>query len=138
MGQNRLTVDELGENDAVLATISSAGIQNFSGDYLSDTGDRKVVLQFDEFGDAELVLNATSFRALADRYGNDRANNFQAWLGKPCVLVRVDTNTPDGAKVQSVWVARPQQWTEAVNALAALEGETPKKRGGVKRAAKKK
>jgi hypothetical protein len=136
-GISRITVDELGDNDAIVCTISSARIQSFSNDYLKG-GDEKVVLTFDEFGAAEYVLNATSFRALADRYTNDKDNGFRLWLGKPCVLVRVATEDPrTGDKIESVWVARPSDWDAAMKALRAQE--TPpvaarKRTGSVARA----
>lgn len=139
MGVDRITVDELGDNDAIVCTISGARVQSFSNDYLKG-GDEKVVLTFDEFGAAEYVLNATSFRALADRYTNDKENGFRAWLKKPCVLVRVETEDPrTGDKIESVWVARPADWDEAMRALRAQEAPAKlpgARKGGVARMAK--
>lgn len=118
MGQSRITVDDLGDLDAMLVTIDGARVQSFSNNYLRG-GDEKVVLTFREFGDAEYVLNATSFHALCDRYGRPVNNaDFSGWVGKPCVLVRTETEDPrTNAKIQSVWVAKPTQWAEAMRAL---------------------
>lgn len=139
MGIEIITVDELGDQDAMLLQISGAKIKSFSNDYLRG-GDEKVVLTFVEFKDAEYILNATSFRALADRYGNDQANLFRSWINKPCVLVRSSTDNPQtGEKIEALWVAKPAEWREAVQALAALEGPPKAAKGvrGVKRAAKR-
>lgn len=134
-GQQRITVDDLGDLDAMIVTIDGARIQNFSGNYLDDSGDKKVVLTFKEFGDAEYVLNGTSFHALADRYGNDKDNGFRGWIGKPCVLVREETTDPRGGeKIQAVWVARPHQWAEALRAYAP-ERKAPAKKAAGKKAA---
>jgi hypothetical protein len=119
----------MGDLDAMVVTIDSARVQSFSNNYLKG-GDEKVVLTFKEFGDAEYVLNATSFHALGDRYGKNvdqlRASGFKSWMDKPCVLVREETEDPrnPGAKIQAVWVARPAQWSEAMRAIAA---QTPKR-----------
>lgn len=125
-GQNRLTVDDLGDMDAVSVTIDGARTQSFSNNYLSNDN-QKVVLTFKEYGDAEYVLNATSFHRLADRYGRD----YNTWVGKPCVLVPAETDDPrTGAKVQSVWVASPMQWAEAERALRTAATSKPRKRAG--------
>lgn len=123
MGTDVITIDELGDRDAILVQITSAKIKSFSTDYLRG-GDEKVVLTFAEFGDAELILNSTSFRALSDRYGNDQANGFRAWTNKPCVLIKEETNNPQtGETIQAVWVARPEKWRQVVEALKKMEDE---------------
>lgn len=139
-GQSRITVDELGDQDAILVTITGASVKSFSNDYLKG-GDEKVVLAFDrDFPGAEYVLNATSFRSLVDRYGNDKENGFAKWIGQPCVLVRASTTDPrTGDKVESVWVATRAQWAEVMEALreqeSAEEAAKPARKRSVARGA---
>jgi hypothetical protein len=117
---NRLTVDALGEADAVLVTIERARVQNFSGNYLAASGDQKVVLNFAEFPDADYVVNSTSFHRLCDHYGNSQSEGFRPWVGKVVVLVKQETSDPrDGSKVVSLWVASEREWKATVDAYAA-------------------
>jgi hypothetical protein len=121
----------LGDNDALLLTIDGASVRNFARNYLN-TDDQKVVLTFKEFGDAEYVLNQTSYSRLAARYGtvDPRRPVFGAWLGQVCVLVATETDNPQqpGARVRSLWVAGPGQWSEAVKSSAPVE-TAPRTRG---------
>lgn len=111
---NRVTVDDLAEADTRVVTIETAKVVSFDNDYLSDSA-RKVVLTFKETGDKEFVVNATSFHLLVDRYGNDKAAGFAAWVGKSVVLTKVVTDNPQtGEKVAAVWVARPKDWDTAI------------------------
>jgi hypothetical protein len=113
---NRLTVDDAGVEGVLVSTIATARVQSFSGDYLSD-GDRKVVLTLASHPDKDYVVNATSFHLLCDRYSNDKANGFKAWVGKDIVLTRVETDNPQNSeKVMSLWVARPKEWDTAIRA----------------------
>lgn len=114
---SRLTVDDAGQDEYIVAKIATARIQSFSGDYLSD-GDRKVVLTLDSHPEKDYVLNSTSYHLLCDRYSNDKDNGFKAWVGKDIVLKRTATTTPDGDPMQSLWVARPKDWDTAVRTAA--------------------
>lgn len=127
---SRITVDDLAESETRVVTIATAQVRSFSKDYLDDSA-RKLVLTFVETGDKELPLNQTSFHLLSDRYGNDKANGFAAWIGKSVVLTKVVTNDPTtGDTVSAVWVARPKVWDTAVRVgVSAARG-----RGGRKRA----
>jgi hypothetical protein len=111
---NRITVDDLAEVDPRVVTVATAKVVSFSKDYLDDSA-RKVVLTFKETGDKEFVVNATSFHLLVDRYGNDKASGFAAWVGKSVVLTKVETDNPQsGEKIAAVWVARPKEWDMAI------------------------
>ena len=101
----------------MVLTIDGAEVKNFGAGYLNpDPKDQKVVLTFKETGDAELVLNATSYHRLVARYGGG-PGQFGPWLGKDCVLVAEETNNPQsGEKVRGLWVAAPGQWAAAVRA----------------------
>ncbi len=115
-GATFLTVEDLGENDALMLTIDGGSVRNFARNYLAQD-ERKVVLTFKETGDAEYVLNATGYARLAARYGylNVDRPDFNGWLGKACVLVAQETDNPQqpGSRVRSLWVASPAQWAEA-------------------------
>jgi hypothetical protein len=118
-GTQRLNVDDLGDQDAVILTIDGAEIKNFGKGYLNpNPEDQKVVLTFKETGDAELVLNATSYHRLVARYGGGAmGGGFTGWIGKACVLVAEETTNPQTReKTRGLWVAAPGQWTAAERA----------------------
>lgn len=110
---SRLTVDDAGKDEYIVSTIATARVQSFAKDYLSD-GDRKVVLTLASHPDKDFVLNSTSYHLLTDRYSDDKANGFKAWVGKDIVVKRTATTTLDGEPMQALWVARPKDWDTAM------------------------
>lgn len=108
----RLGLKDLNGADVAVVHIVSARIVNFGQNYLDDKN-KKVALTFAEFPDREYILNATSYRLLVDRYGEQRASGFRGWEGKLVVLAATETDDPNtGNRVNSLWVADQQTWNE--------------------------
>lgn len=108
----RLGVHNLGGATVAVAHITDARIENFGGNYL-DKSNQKVALTYAEFPGVQHVLNATSYRLLAARYGEPARGDYRAWVGKVVVLNVVDAdNFREGTKVKSVWIADDQTWTK--------------------------
>lgn len=93
-----MKAEDIGTNMWTM-TIANADLKEF------DNGDRKIVLQFDDF-DKSLPLNVTNARAIADLYGGDT----DKWVGRQIMLFTMPVDY-QGKMVQAVRVRAPQQQT---------------------------
>ncbi len=93
-----MKAEDIGTNMWTM-TIASADLKEF------DNGDRKIVLQFEDF-DKSLPLNVTNARAIADLYGGDT----DKWSGRQIMLFTMPVDY-QGKMVQAVRVRAPQQQT---------------------------
>ncbi len=97
-----MKAEDIGTNMWTM-TITSADLKEF------DNGDRKIVLQFEDF-DKSLPLNVTNARAIADLYGGDT----DKWSGRQIMLFTMPVDY-QGKMVQAVRVRAPQQQTRPQN-----------------------
>lgn len=104
-------------------------------------GDKKVVMQFEEFPGKNYFPNRTSIYRLIDGLGPDE----KGWAGKQAVLEVVKTNDPDKRRqVDALWVAEAEHWADHIDAQtrrAARKTATEPKAGsgsGAKTTTKKK
>lgn len=99
-------------------------------------GDKKVVMQFQEFPENNYFPNLTSIRNLVDGLGADE----KRWPGKQVVLEVVKTNDPQKKRqVEALWVAQAETWAEHIRAVAKRgNGTTPAAPAARKNAGKKK
>lgn len=88
-------------------TCATAERKNFAPNGQGE--EYKIVLTFEEFPEKELVVNATSYKTLVAKLGDDE----DAWVGKTIVLAPT-TTTYGGKSYEKLHVASPERWDKTM------------------------
>lgn len=82
--------------------------------------DNKIILTFNEFPGKEYIANATSFKTLCQKLGDD----WDKWTGQVIVMAPT-TTTFDNKAFEKLHVASPERWDKV---MAEVEKATRTKR----------
>lgn len=112
--RDKLTPDDVAGKAAALR-ILSADIRDFAPKS-SRSADNKIVLVFVEFPDKEYIVNATSYKTLVMKLGDDVTR----WPGQWCVMAPT-TTTYEGRAFEKLHVAPPERWDKIMSKVRDSE-----------------
>lgn len=110
--RDKLTPDDLEGKPAPL-TILTVEVKNMAPRG-SPREDNKLSIVFKEFPTKEYVANATSYKTLVMKLGD----NYEKWPGQVAIMAPT-TNTFQGKAFEKVHVASPERWDKVVRTLTA-------------------
>jgi len=84
--------------------------------------DNKLSIVFKEFPNKEYIANATSYKTLVAKLGD----NYERWPGQ-VVIMAPTTNTFSGRAYEKIHVASPERWEKAMKALQPRTASTSKR-----------
>lgn len=105
--RDKLTPDDVKGKPAPL-TIDSAELRDLAPEG-SRRADKKIILTFKEFPGKEYISNATSYKTLTQKLGDD----YTRWGGKVVVMAPT-TNTFNGQSFEKLHVASPDRWDKVM------------------------
>jgi hypothetical protein len=108
--RDKLTCDDVNGKPAPL-TIEAAELRDLAPAG-SRREDNKIILTFREFPGKEYIANATSYKTLCMKLGDD----FNRWAGKVIVMAPT-TNTFDGKAYEKLHVAAPERWDKVMQTV---------------------
>lgn len=108
--RDKLTPDDV-QGQAAALRVLSAERRDFAP---SDArkSEYKIVLVFQEFPDKEYVVNATSYKTLVSKLGNDETR----WPNQYVVMAPT-TTTFDNRAYEKLHVASPDRWDKVMKSL---------------------
>lgn len=116
--REKLTPDDVNGNAAALRILTAE--RKDLAPLNARSAQWKIVLVFAEFPDKDYIVNATSYKTLADKLGEDETK----WPGQWVVMAPTNT-TFEGRVYEKLHVASPDRWDKVMK-------ETAKKRAAAK------
>lgn len=108
--RDKLTPDDL-DGKAAPLTVQSVEVKNMAPKG-TPREDNKLSIVFKEFATKEYVANATSYKTLVLKLGE----NYEKWVGQ-VVIMAPTTNTFQGKAYEKVHVASPERWDKVMRQL---------------------
>lgn len=110
--RDKLTPDDV-EGKAAPLTVATAELRDMAPRG-SRREDNKIIIVFREFPEKEYVCNATSYKTLVTKLGDD----YTRWHGKT-VIMAPTTNEFEGRSYEKLHVASLERWDKVVAQLNA-------------------
>lgn len=115
--RDKITPDDVQGKPAPL-TIDSAELRDLAP-IGSRRADNKIVITFKEFPGKEYICNATSYKTLVQKYGE----NYERWKGQVIVMAPT-TNTFEGRAYEKLHVAPPERWDKVMQEVNKRQAKT--------------
>ena len=120
--RDKLTPDDV-EGKAAPLTIQTVDVKNMAPRG-SPREDNKLSIVFKEFPGKEYVANATSYKTLCLKLGD----NYEKWVGQVAIMAPT-TNTFQGKAFEKVHVASPDRWDKVMKSLTKTTAKRGRRNG---------